>query len=120
MKCIACRSEFEGRSDARFCSSTCRSRHNRATDNQLILATDNYATDMDVPCKVVQRIIKDKGYIDIEKDLGLSLHKDLGITAWTDNGIFIRPDITVKQVHNIAHLVAAKHGRVAIFNECGK
>jgi len=134
MKCVVCGKEFDGRSDARFCSSTCRSRRNRATDNGIsvakgvdatdnggsatdncVCATDN-ATDIDIPCRVVQQIIRD-GYMDLEKDLKLSLQKDLGITAWTSEGVFIREDITIPQVRNIAKLIHAKHGRTAHFNE---
>ncbi len=48
--------------------------------------------------------------IDIVKDLGLNL-KDLGVTGWTSDGIFLRDDITISQVQNIARLVHAKNGR---------
>jgi hypothetical protein len=50
--------------------------------------------------------------MDVVKDLKLSLEKDLGITGWTKDGIFIRPEIEVRQVQNIARLVHAKHGRI--------
>jgi hypothetical protein len=52
MICIQCKSDFEAkRADARFCSSTCRSRFKRnATDN---CATDN-ATDNLELCRVCQ------------------------------------------------------------------
>lgn len=48
MKCVTCDKEFEAkRADAQFCSSTCRSKKSRATDNlSVALATDKRtATD---------------------------------------------------------------------------
>ena len=99
MRCEQCNNEFEGRADARFCSSTCRSRHSRATDNEISVATDNYATD-----KMPEVVL------DLVKDLKLDLGKHLGITAWTKDGIFIRDDITEEQVRNIRKLVSAKNG----------
>jgi hypothetical protein len=118
IKCSVCGESFEGRVDAKYCSSTCRSKGNRATDNKLsvasgINATDNLATDkvidIDVPCKVFSK--KDEeGVVDLVKDLKLDLKKDLGIDSWSSSGIMIRPDITIQQVQNICSLVRAKNG----------
>ena len=48
--------------------------------------------------------------IDIVKDLGLNL-KDLGVTGWTSDGIFLRDDIKISQVQDIARLIHAKYNR---------
>jgi hypothetical protein len=124
IKCSVCGESFEGRVDAKYCSSTCRSKGNRATDNKLsvasgINATDNLATDklgvtdkvidIDVPCKVFSK--KDEeGVVDLVRDLKLDLKKDLGIDSWSSSGIMIRPDITIQQVQNICSLIRAKNG----------
>jgi len=119
MQCLCgCGQEITSkRLHAKFYSSSCRSRYNRATDNQLSVAniptdaTDNWpnATDIspDIPCKVPTQSAR----IDIERDLKLHMHRDLGITAWTPNGIMIRPNITISQVHAIAKLIHATHHR---------
>ena len=75
---------------------------------------------LDTPCFTgVAKENPDEVFLDVEKDLGLDLKKDLGIFAWSKDGIFIRPDITVKQVQNIARLIHAKHGRPCPeFREC--
>ena len=98
MICLYCQKEFGGRSDAKFCSSACRVYHSRGTP-----VTDNCVTDK------LEKVVTDK-CLDLVKDLKLDLHKDLGITAWTENGIFIRPDITERQVRAIRDIVAAKNG----------
>lgn len=105
MKCSVCGEEFEGRSDALYCSSTCRSRRSRLSVAGSV-ATDKSATDNATD-----------NFVDIVKDLKLDPEKDLGIYYWTENGVFIRPDITVDQVQNIARLIHAKHGRECVFNE---
>mgnify|MGYP007070564962 CR=1 FL=1 len=76
---------------------------------------------LDTPCNTgVVRGDAGETFLDIEKDLHLSLRKDLGIFAWSRDGIFIRPDITIDQVQNIARLIHAKRGRfnVTFPNEC--
>lgn len=73
----------------------------------------------DEPCKV-PKSVKGEAYLDLEKDLHLDLRKDLGIYAWTADGIFIRPDITVDQVRRIRSLVEARHGWPhRIYNDTG-
>ena len=124
MKCIECGKEFEAtRATAKYCSASCRVKHGRfsvtpdglsVTENlsvaplsvtRVLSVTDCVtATEDDevgTPIKV----------LDVEKDLKLSLAKDLGVDSWTEDGIFIRPDITVGQVQTIARLIHAKHGR---------
>ena len=97
MKCLQCDSEFEGvRSTAKYCSDKCRK-----------LAFQKVS----VPDVLGVSVLPDK-YLDLAKDLKLDAGKDLGITGWTKDGIFIRPDITVEQVQNIARMIHAKHGRV--------
>ena len=114
MKCIECGKDFDAvRSTAKFCSGGCRLAFHRGG---LSVTNEVSVTDMDIACRVAGDVFHE-GYLDVEQDLGLDMKKDLGITAWTDNGIFIRPDITVRQVQNIAKLVAAKHNRKATFNE---
>ena len=112
MKCLVCGVEFEAvRATARFCSSLCRVRHGRVsvtggvlsvTENLSVTPEDDLSvTEVGEPAKVV----------DLVRDLHLDLKKDLGCDSWTENGIFIRPDITVDQVQNIARLIHAKHNR---------
>ena len=56
--------------------------------------------------------------IDIVKDLGLNL-KELGITGWTENGIFLKDDVTIDQIQSIAKLIHARHGHPCPeFREC--
>jgi hypothetical protein len=119
--CTICENEFEGRADAKFCSGKCRKTASRTqpildvTDNPKIHVTDNSVTDnlVSVTDNVTDKSDpqKPKIFIDIVKDLKLNLEKDLGITGWTPDGIFIRPEITIQQVQNIARLIHAKHGR---------
>ena len=78
------------------------------------------ATDLPVFVDPTPKAFISEAFIDVEKDLKLNLEKDLGITGWTRDGIFIRPDITIKQVQNIARLIHAKHGRPCPdFRQCG-
>jgi hypothetical protein len=57
--------------------------------------------------------------LDLVGDLKLSLEKDLGIYGWSADGIFIRPDISIDQVQNIARLIHAKNGcPCPEFREC--
>jgi hypothetical protein len=114
MKCIECGKDFEAtRVTARFCSGGCRLAFHRkgvsVTESPLALQDDLSVAEVGVPA----------GVVDIVADLGLDLKKDLGVTSWTADGIFIRDDITVDQVQNIARLVHAKHGRPCPeFREC--
>jgi len=90
MKCVNCDREFEAeRSTARFCGGSCRKAYNR-------LSVAKY-DDLSVT-------------LDLVKDLKLDMRKDLGVRAWTEDGIFIRDDITEGQVRAIRDLVAAKNG----------
>ena len=120
MKCLECGVEFEAaRATAKYCTEGCRQKGHRkvsvtgeglsVTENGLSVTKplsvtpeeDLSVTEVGTPAKVV----------DLVKDLHLDLEKDLGVTSWTADGIFIRPDIRIGQVQNIARLVAAKHGR---------
>ncbi len=107
MKCIECGKDFEAtRITARYCSELCKKRHQRGLSgtevNSLAGQDDLSGTEeVGVPAVVV----------DLVKDLHLDLVKDLGVDSWTADGIFIRSDITVDQVQNIARLIHAKHGR---------
>ena len=99
MKCIVCSREFEAaRSDARFCSGACRKVQSRlSVTEEGAVVTDNVTDKLSVT------------RLDLEKDLKLDLEKDLGVSSWTDNGVFIRPDITIEQVRRIRRLVEAKY-----------
>ena len=120
MKCISCGKEFESsRSDAKFCSPTCRSRVSRlsvADKGELSVATGSNATDNSATGNSVTDNATDKPKIqdvvvlDLVKDLGLDLKKDLGITGWTPQGVFLCDVITVDQVRNLSRLVYAKNG----------
>jgi hypothetical protein len=77
-----------------------------------LLATDLPEVSLDTPCNTgLSPETPGEIFIDVEKDLGLSLRKDLGCYSWSRDGIMIRPDITIQQVQNIARLIHARHGR---------
>jgi hypothetical protein len=79
---------------------------------EAMLATDLPEVSLDVPCNTgLPPETPGEIFIDVEKDLGLSLKKDLGCYSWSRDGIMIRPDITIQQVQNIARLIHARHGR---------
>ena len=108
MICIQCGKEFDGQGRAKYCSGACKVKHHRVTiDSDVTIATSDVTIDSNTPCKVVT--IR-KGCLDVEKDLKLSMDKDLGITGWTEDGIFIKPEITVDQVRNISRMIHAKNG----------
>lgn len=115
MKCEGCGVEFEAvRATARFCSGGCRLAFHRkvlsVTESPLALQDDLSVTD---------EVGTPAGVVDLVGDLKLDLKKDLGVTSWSADGIFIRDDITVDQVQNIARLIHAKHNRSCpIFLEC--
>ena len=119
MECMVCGNEFEARrSDALYCSDVCRQRRKRVTDNSVTdnLAVTDKSISMDEPCEVFSG---DGAHLDLVKDLGINLGRDLGITSWTSDGVFLRHDITIDQVQNIARLIHAKHGRKCPeFKEC--
>jgi hypothetical protein len=68
------------------------------------------SVSLDEPCRTVETQKIGEVFFDLVKDLHLDMKKDLGIFAWTKDGIFIRPDITIQQTRNIRRLVEAKHG----------
>ncbi len=113
MKCEVCGKDFEAiRSTARYCSELCRQRGHRVsvTGVSLSVTTEGLSvTENDL--SVTDEVGIPAAVVDLVGDLNLDLKKDLGIDSWTENGIFIRSDITVDQVQNIARLIHAKHGR---------
>ena len=129
MQCLCgCGQEITStRADARYYSAACRVRAHRVTDNPKSvtrpsqdvtdsqIATDN-SISPDKPCQVP---IQTTGLLRIDDDLRLDLRRDLGITAWTPDGIFIRPDITIPQAQAIARLIHAKNGnKTPAFRSC--
>lgn len=58
--CSECAKEFESKRPASLCSSTCRSRANRATD-KLSVATDNATDNSDYTRKMVEDRLKTYG-----------------------------------------------------------
>ncbi len=128
-KCEECGDKFEAESvRAKFCSIACKSSfHRKVTVSGIVSRTVSESgivspiTVSEFPRIVSQeRIVSEESdddvgtpakVLDLVKDLHLDLEKDLGVTSWTADGIFIRPDIRVGQVQNIARMVAAKHGR---------
>jgi len=98
MKCLQCKEEFEGRADAKFCSSKCRKQASRVTDNG---TKEEIVTDMDVTDKKVKTL----------KDFGYSL-KDLGV-KWAPEGgpIFLRNDITSQQIRDLVTVMFAMKGK---------
>ena len=122
MKCLECGVEFEAvRASAKYCSESCRQRGHRkvsVTDESLSVTKDGLSVtenlsvtddEVGVPAQV----------IDLVGDLNLNLSKDLGLKGWSENGIFLKPDISIDQIHNIARLIHAKNGRPCPeFREC--
>jgi hypothetical protein len=94
MICTICLKEFESkRTDAKFCSSTCRSKASRATDN-LSVATDN-RTDTETlrPAKDIKERLEEirlkyklsqitPALLSKETDLNYSF-----VPAWLANGL---------------------------------
>jgi hypothetical protein len=108
-KCIVCGNIFEAaRATAKYCSIKCKHAFHRdelsVPENILSVPERN----LSVPEN--DDVAPPVPYLSIEKDLKLNLEKDLGCIAWTQDGIFIRPEITIQQVRNIRRVVEAKHG----------
>ena len=107
-RCEVCGVEFDaGRSTARFCSGACR----LALHRKEVSVTEKVSVtevSAEKPCNVFTGTGE---YLDLEKDLRLDLKKDLGIYSWSKDGIFIRSEITIDRVQNIASLIHAKNGR---------
>ncbi len=124
-KCEECGDKFEAESvRAKFCSIACKSSFHRKVTVSGIVSESGIVSPVTVSevDRIVsqERIVSEESdddvgtpakVLDLVKDLHLDLEKDLGVTSWTADGIFIRPDIRVGQVQNIARMVAAKHGR---------
>jgi hypothetical protein len=135
IKCEACGEWKEvQRITAKYCSEKCKKQAQRVSGTKVsgtnslagqvsgtktpadiakrkkeaMLATDLPEVSLDTPCVVPEA---PKVFMDVERDLGMNLKKDLGCYSWSRDGIMIRPDITVQQVHNIARLIHARHGR---------
>lgn len=112
MKC-GCGKEFKGRVDRKFCSDGCRKRLSRTERGQDdgLSRTKGVIARTDVRDNVRDKLSRTGvTTVDLVKDLGLDMEKDLGLIGLSENGIFIRPDITVEQVRNVYGLVAAKNG----------
>jgi hypothetical protein len=140
-KCLECGNEFEATSPKKkFCTIPCKSSfHRKATVSRIVsesvtvsgpIVSESYRTVSEMPLIVSpERIVSEESdddvgipakVLDLVKDLHLNIEKDLGIYGWTADGIFIRPDIRIGQVQNIARLVHAKNGRVCPeFRQCG-
>jgi hypothetical protein len=117
MKCVVCGVEFNAvRTTAKYCTELCRQRgHRVSVTKDGVSVTENLPDDL----SVTDEVGKSAGVVDLAKDLHLDLKKDLGVDSWSADGIFIRPDITIDQVQNIARLIHAKHGRPCPeFREC--
>jgi endogenous inhibitor of DNA gyrase (YacG/DUF329 family) len=115
--CDYCGNGFEAeRSTRKYCSDKCKKlAFLTVLKEEQVLRVTVPKDDLTVPETVVSVPKKnDKKvtvpYLDVVKDLGLSLEKDLGVFGMTSDGIFIRDDITVEQVRNIRRLVEAKKG----------
>lgn len=110
--CVVCGETFWAeRVTAVFCSDTCKKKHQRklaghgaslAGQTEVVSGTKTLAG----------QVSGTTSYLDVVKDLGMSLEKDLGIFGMTPDGIFIRDDITESQVRNIRRVVEAKRGWV--------
>ena len=114
------------RPDAKYATPYCRvraARKNVSSRKRIIqIDTDCAPNDTDNsispdnPCNVP---VHTTGLLRIDDDLTLNLRRDLGITAWTPDGIFIRPDITIPQGQAIARLIHAKNGnKTPAFRSC--
>ena len=109
-KCLGCGVEFNAvRVTAKFCSGRCRLAFHRGGVSVTKVLSVTEDDEVGVPA----------GVVDVVKDLKLDMARDLGIYSWSVDGIFIRPDITIPQVQNIARMVHARRGRSCpAFNEC--
>ena len=121
-KCSVCGKVFDAARDtARYCSGGCKKKFQRLAGQvdslegqEVIFSGTKEVSGTDVEIGVMAKVL------DLVKDLKLDIGKDLGITGWTADGIFIKPDVTIKQVQNIARLIHAKHGRACpVFRQCG-
>lgn len=97
-----------------------RTRRQNVTPSQISVVTPPKCNTQNVtpsqPCRVP---VQSTGLVRLDADLHLDMRRDLGITAWTPDGIFIRPDITIPQVQAIARLIHAKNGnRTPAFRSC--
>ena len=108
--CVLCGAEFEGYGKAKFCSGACRVRAHRQSVTNDVTIGEDVTIDAEKPCNVTKVAEPGVTILDVEKDLGLKMDRDLGIYAWSRDGIFIRPDITIEQVRRIRGLVGAKNG----------
>ena len=118
-KCEVCGVEFDAvRITARFCSGRCKKRFQRGfSGTELLSGTKVSGTE--IISGTDDDVGEPAGVVDVVKDLKLDMGKDLGIYSWSADGIFIRPDITIPQVQNIARMVHARRGRSCpAFNEC--
>ena len=122
MKCLACGKEFEVvRATAKFCSVSCKHAYHRGLSvppvsvPKILSVPDegifSVPEGVSVPVESDDDVGTPAKVIDLVKNLHLNMARDLGVRAWTADGIFILPEITVSQVQNIARLIHAKHGR---------
>ena len=106
--CVFCSEKFEAeRSTAKYCSDKCKKLAFFSVPKEgavLEVSVPEEALSVPKPVSVPVTVL------DVVKDLKLSFEKDLGVYGMTNDGIFIRDDITEQQVRNIRSLVAAKHG----------
>ena len=106
MKCLQCKEEFEGRADAKFCSSKCRLIAHRSE-------TDNHETDSFETGKVTNHETDKPESLNVKilKDFGLEL-RDLGV-KWAPEGgpIFLRNDITSQQTRDLVTVMFAMKGK---------
>jgi len=121
MKCLQCKEEFEGRADAKFCSSKCRLiAHRNETDNEINVSseTDKSKVETDKPLSVSKPEENDTVKVSVSekkvktlKDFGYSL-KDLGV-KWAPEGgpIFLRNDITSQQTRDLVTVMFAMKGK---------
>lgn len=116
-KCEECGEPFDAaRATARYCTDGCRVKHGRVSVTAEVLSvTKNLSVTPKDELSVTKNLSVTKAparVLDVVDDLKMDLHKDLGISGWTKDGVFIRPDITVRQVQTIVRLVHARHGRI--------
>jgi hypothetical protein len=109
MKCIQCSKEFEGRSDARYCSASCRKSASRGV-------TDNHVTDKNVTDNVTDNSGKKVRYLS---DLGVDL-KELGVASCGPGLPILLVDMpTNDQIQGLCKVIHALNGDMEWEPRCG-
>jgi len=112
MKCVQCSKEFEGRSDAMYCSSGCRLKHHRETDKS---ETDNVTV---IETDKQPWIVKSKKILNLS-ELGVNL-KELGVQSCGPGLPILLVDMpTNDQIQGLCKVIHALNGDMEWEPRCG-